>query len=160
MLAACAVFLKWEARPEGQTCGAVAGGCRSRDRGRQEAGPARGLGKVQEAEQAFTGRAQHHGQHKGEARGKQCELGCWPVGPALLRDRACQKPRASEGEGALEDHVAQTSTNDKYGCFLTVLQCEHLGDGSSSEGLGLFLGSSELWVSSGVLTLSRKEVWI
>lgn len=105
--------LKWEARPVGQTSSVVANRSYSGDSSRQEVGPELWVGKVQEAEQAFMGRVRHQRQHEGEPRGKQPELGWWPVGPAPPQRLRLLEPRISEGEGALEDHLAQSSTNKK-----------------------------------------------
>lgn len=83
-----------------------------------------GTGKVRKAEQAFTGWAQCHKQHKREPRGKQCESGCWPVGPS--QSLGLTEAPDLRGRGALEAHLAQTTEN-KHGCSPTVLPCERLG---------------------------------
>lgn len=71
-------------------------GCRG-DSSREEAGPQLWIGKFPEAERAFTGGAQRQRLHGDEPRGKQPELGWWPVGSCSMTEPL--ENRTSEGEG-------------------------------------------------------------
>lgn len=55
-----------------------------------------GLGSFREAEQAFTGGAQRERWHGDEPRGKQPELGWWPLGSSSTT--GLLESRSSEGE--------------------------------------------------------------
>lgn len=93
----------------------------------------------------------------------------------LLASRACssengpvRSPGPQRGEGALEDHLAQTSTHDKHGRSPTVLPGELLGDVSSSKWVGPFLGKSRalglLWhpqaFKKGSLDLTERSSFV
>lgn len=103
--------------------------------------PMVGARKVQEAEQAFTGwmGCQHHRQHKRKPRGKQCESGCWPVGPSpqrlgLPEDQDLRGRRGFGGSSGPNIYRQQTRP------LPYVLPCERLGDVISSRWAGPSLG--------------------